>query len=101
MAQNLAPKQLNFVADFTTAVTGLLRANDVLISLVAQWKGNSYATGASPSENNITDEVLSGNSLNQQFAYMTADQLNRAEGSVEAVNAAVDTNRGYLEAMRS
>lgn len=100
MPTNLVPKQLNFVADFSAAITRFLQANDVLISLVAQWKGNSYAIGAEPIENNITDEVLSGNSLNQQFAYLTADQLNRAEGAVEAVQTTVDANRGYLEATR-
>ena len=101
MAQNLAPKQLNFCRDFGASVTRLLQANDVLISLVEQWKGNSYAIGAQPIENNITDEVLSGNAQIQDVAYMTADLLNRAEGAVETVNAAIEANRGYLEAMRA
>ena len=101
MAQNLAPKQLNFCRSFAAAATTFLQANDVLLSLVEQWKGNSYATGAEPIENNITDDVISGDPLIQDVAYMTADLLNRAEGAVETVNAAVEANRGYLEAMRS
>jgi hypothetical protein len=100
MAQNLAPKQLNFCRNFAAAVSGLLAANDVLISLVEQWNGNSYATGALPVENNITDEVLSGNAQVQDLAYMTAALLNDAEGSVVAVQQTVDAHRGYLEAMR-
>ena len=60
----------------------------------------AYAKGAVPIENNITDEVLSGDPLIQDVAYMTADLLNRAEGAVVTVNAAVEANRGYLEAMR-
>ena len=100
MAQNLAPKQLNFCRDFARAVTTLLQANDVLISLVEQWNGNSYAKDAIPLENNITDEVLGGDPLIQDVSYMTQDLLNRAEGSVVTINAAVDANRGYLEAMR-
>ena len=101
MAQNLAPKQLNFCRSFATAVTLFLQANDVLLSLIEQWDGNSYATGAQPAENNITDEVISGDPLIQDVAYMTADLLNRAEGAVKTVTEAVEANRGYLEAMRS
>jgi hypothetical protein len=100
MAQNLAPKQLNFCRDFARAVTTLLQANDVLVSLVAQWNGNSYATGAEPLTNNITDEVLSGDPQIQDLAYMTAAQLNTAEGSVVSIQQIVDQHRGYLEAMR-
>jgi hypothetical protein len=100
MAQNLAPKQLNFVRDFARAVTTLLQANDVLLSLVEQWNGNSYATGAEPLSNNITDEVLSGNAQIQDVAYMTAEQLNSAEGSVVSVQQTIEQHRGYLEAMR-
>ena len=100
MAQNLAPKQLNFCRDFARAVTTFLQANDVLLSLIEQWDGNSYATGAQPVENNITDEVLSGNAQIQDVAYMTADLLNRAEGAVKTVTESVEANRGYLEAMR-
>jgi hypothetical protein len=101
MAQNLAPKQLNFCRNFAAAVTAFLQANDLLVSLVEQWKGNSYATGAQPIANNITDEVISGNAQIQDVAYMTAALLNTAEGAVESINSAVQTNRGYLEPMRS
>ena len=100
MPQNIAPKQLNFVASFTAAVVELLNDNDALLGLLSNWNGNSYATGAEPIANNITDEVLSGNSLNQQWAYMTAQQLNEAVGAVKTVTDAIATNRGYLEAMR-
>lgn len=100
MAYNLVPKQLNFVDDFTQAVVELLRMNSVLLSLLENWSGNSYPTGAQPPENNITDEVISGDPLNQQWAYMTAEQLNRAIGAVTTVTEAVEANRGYLEAMR-
>lgn len=100
MAQNLTPKQLNFVRNFASAVRDLLDANDNLVSLVAQWNGNSYATNAVPTSNNITDTVLSGNSLIQDVAYITATQLNQSEGAVVTVLASVASNRGYLEAMR-
>lgn len=100
MAQDLAPKQLNFVQDFTAAVVQLLRTNDLLLAQLANWNGNSYATGAEPLENNITDDVLSGNSLNQQWAYITAIGLNEAIGAVKTVTDTVAANRGYLEAMR-
>ena len=81
----------------------MLDASDNLNALINQWNGNSYATGASPTANNITDAVLSGNSLIQDVAYMTALQLNQAEGAVAgtgAVLAVIAANRGYLEAMR-
>lgn len=100
MAQNLAPKQLNFVRQFSAAVVALLQANDALTSLVANWNGNSYATGASPTGNNITDTVISGNAQIQDVAYMTAAELNSAEAAVASVQAVVASNRGYLEAMR-
>jgi hypothetical protein len=100
MAQNLAPKQLNFVDQFTKAVVQLLSDNKELLDLLANWNGNAYATGAEPTSNNITDDVLSGNSLNQQWAYMTASQLNEAVGAVKTVNDTIAANRGYLEAMR-
>ena len=100
MAQNLAPKQLNFVSQFSVAVVQLLDINDRLIGLSSNWSGNSYATGAEPAENNITDEVLSGDPANQNWAYMTASQLNQAIGAVATINDAIAANRGYLEALR-
>ena len=100
MPQNLVPKQLNFVGQFTAMTVQLLNDNDVLLGLFSNWLGNAYATGADPIENNITDEVLAGAGLNQQYAYMTASQLNQAIGAVKSVTDAIETNRGYLEAMR-
>ena len=47
MAQNLAPKQLNFCRDFARAVTTFLQANDVLLSLIEQWDGNCLCKGRS------------------------------------------------------
>ncbi len=100
MAQNLAPKQLNFCRAFATAVVALLDANDNLTALVNDWNANAFATGASPTGNNITDTVISGNSLIQDVAYITAADLNTAEGAVVAVQTTVAAQRGYLEAMR-
>jgi hypothetical protein len=100
MAQNLALEQLNFCRQFSAAVVALLQANDSLLSLINNWNGNNYATGASPTSDNITDDVISGNSLVQDMAYMTAAELNSAEGAVVTVTSSVAANRGYLEAMR-
>ena len=100
MAQNQTSKQLNFISGFTQGVVSLLKANDDLLSLINQWNGNSFATGASPSGNNITDTVISGGSPPSSFQYMTAAQLNSAEGAVVSVTSTVAANRGYLEAMR-
>lgn len=84
---------------FSAGVVALLAANDNLVSLVNQWNGNSYATGASPTGNNITDAVLSGGT-NQQVAFLSAAGLNEAEGAVVAVQATVAAQRGYLEMAR-
>jgi hypothetical protein len=100
MAQNLVPKQLNFLSAFTQGIIALLQANDNLTSIIANWNGNSYATGASPTSDNITDTVISGGTPPSAFAYMTAAELNSAQGAVVNVQATIATNRGYLEAMR-
>ena len=96
MPTDMTSKQLNFVSEFTQQVVSLLNNNDAIVSLMANWTNNGFATGAEPSENNITDEVLAGSS----FKYMTASDLDQAIAGANAIVQAVAANRGYLEPMR-
>lgn len=95
MSQDLSTKKTNFLTRLTAANQTLLDTMEKIAALKAEWDANAYATGASPSGNNITDaEVQSG------FPYMTAAQLNSLIGAHVSVADAVASNRGYLEAAR-
>ena len=95
MAGALVTKRQNFISNFTAQVVALLALNDELLSLYNEWNANAFATGASPSGNNIVDGDLTGN-----LAYLTTAQIDSAIGAVVTVTGSIASNRGYLEAMR-
>lgn len=88
-------KEQNFINAYTTAVTNILNANISLTNIVSQWNAMAYATGASPSGNNITDATAASvrPSLNALI-------LNQAMGAIASVQATIAANLGYLEAIR-
>lgn len=95
MAADLTPKQTNFVARYRAAVVDMLKTGDTLDDLKAEWDANAYATGATPTANNITDAVMLA-----VAPYATAAQLNAAIAAVEALKSTFAAGRGYLEALR-
>lgn len=99
MAQNISSKQLNFVSRLVAANQALIAAADTLAALKAEWDGDAYATGASPTGNNITDALLNGGTP-PPFPYLTATILNNLIGAHVSIAATVAANRGYLEAAR-
>lgn len=93
---DLAQKKSSFIRRYVAAVESFLTISDDLLALATEWDANSYPTGATPAENNITDQDLA-----LVAPWLTALQLNQAVGAVDAVNQTVDSQRGYLEAVRS
>jgi hypothetical protein len=95
MTIDLTLKQQNFINSLTNAVVNLQNANDAVGQVLMQWNAMAYATGASPSSNNITDAVASAlrPSLNALI-------LNEAIGALASVQAAIASNTGYLESVR-
>lgn len=96
MAQSLTSKQVNFAGRYVQGIQAVLTAFDGLELLKNEWDANAYATGASPSGNNLTDALLQSNG----YAYLTALQVNQAVGAVESLRTTLAANRGYLEALR-
>jgi hypothetical protein len=92
---DLAQKKAAFIRRYVIGVQNLLAASDEVSNLNAEWNANAYATGATPSGNNITDMDLAVTA-----PWITAAQLNEAEGATVAVGDTVATQRGYLEAIR-
>jgi len=93
---DLAQKKGSFIRRYVAAVESFLTISEQLAALDVEWSANAYPTGASPAENNISDEDLA-----LVAPWLTALQLNQAVGAVDAVNQTVDSQRGYLEAVRS
>jgi hypothetical protein len=92
---DLAQKKSAFIRRYVTGVQALLAASEELTNLNKEWDANAYATGATPAGNNITDMDLA-----TVAPWITALQLNEAEGATVAVGDTVTTQRGYLEAIR-
>jgi hypothetical protein len=92
---DLGLKKGSFIRRYVTAIEGLLAASELLSTINGEWDANAYATGASPPENNITDADLAA-----VAPWVTALQLNEAEGATVAVGNTVTAQRGYLEAIR-
>jgi hypothetical protein len=88
-------KQQNFISALTNAIIALQTANDACGQVAMEWNAMAYATGASPTGNNITDAVA-----NQIRPSLNASIINSAIGAIAAVQATVAANAGYLEAMR-
>ena len=95
MAQSLQSKQLNFLTRLNNANLTLIQTVETLAALKAEWDANAYATGASPSGNNLTDVIVQAG-----FPYETALIINQLIGAHVAIKVTVDANRGYLEAAR-
>jgi hypothetical protein len=92
---DLAQKKGSFIRRYVAAIEGLLAASELMSAMNGEWDANGYATGASPPENNITDADLT-----PVAPWITAVQLNEAEGASVAVGNTVTAQRGYLEAIR-
>jgi len=93
---DLSQKKASFTRRYIAAVESFLSISDQLAALATEWSANAYPTGATPAENNITDEDLA-----LVAPWLTALQLNEAVGAIDAVHVTVDEQRGYLEAVRS
>jgi hypothetical protein len=93
---DLTQKKSSFIRRYVLAIEGLLAASELVSAMNGEWGANAYATGASPPENNITDADLAA-----VAPWITALQLNEAEGATVAIGNTVTAQRGYLEAIRS
>lgn len=92
---DLTSKQADMITAITDAVLLLLNADAAATLVATEWSAMAYATGASPSGNNITDSVAEAArpSLNALI-------LNQSMGALASVQATIAANRGYLEAIR-
>lgn len=95
MSVDLTIKQQNYINYLTSAYSQLSSAMQIVDEAISQWNAMAYASGASPSGNNITDDVAGAlrPSLN-------AGILNSAIGALVSVQTVVNSNSGYLEALR-
>lgn len=92
---DLTSKSQNFIDALTSAVLLLQNANDAVGQVIMQWNAMAYATGASPSGNNITDAIATA-----KRPSLNALVLNSAIGALASVQTTIAANTGYLEAMR-
>lgn len=92
---DLTSKSQNFIDALTSAVLLLQNANDAVGQVIMQWNAMAYATGASPSGNNITDAIAAA-----KRPSLNALVLNSAIGALASVQTTIAANTGYLEAMR-
>jgi hypothetical protein len=93
---DLTQKKASFIRRYVAAIESLLTMADDLAVLANEWSANAYPTGATPTDNNITDADLA-----VVAPWLTALQLNECVGAADAVNQTVKAQRGYLEAARS
>jgi hypothetical protein len=92
---DLSQKKANFIRRYIDAVDALMHQMNTLAGLSEEWNANAYATGAEPLENNITDADCANTA-----PWVDALKLNLAEGALVAVADTVQSQRGYLEAIR-
>ena len=95
MAADLAQKKSAFIRRYYAAIDSFINQVNDLQGLKAEWDAMAYATGAQPPENNITDADCTATA-----PWIDALILNEAIGAQVAVGNEVDSQRGYLEAVR-
>ena len=95
MAADLTQKKSTFIRRYVDAINTFMNQVNDLDGLKAEWDANAYATGASPPENNITDADCAA-----VAPWIDALKLNQAIGAQVSVGDTVNSNRGYLEAVR-
>jgi hypothetical protein len=92
MAQVWTTKQQNFLSRLSTAAVDLIKANDALVSLSAEYTANLYGNGQA---NAMTDAVVQA-----VLPASTASLLFSAATTIASVTSTVNTNRASLESLR-
>lgn len=92
---DLTQKKDGFTRRWIAAIDNFMKQADDLEALNAEWNANAYATGADPLTSNITDEDLA-----RVAPWIDALALNQSIGAMQSVRAVIESNRGYLEAVR-
>lgn len=93
MAVDWTVKQKSFVQRYAAAVQSFMANCDALALLNAEFTANTYGTGGA---NAVTDVIVQ-----QVVPSATAAQFSSAEGAVVTIMTTVNSNRGYLEALRT
>jgi hypothetical protein len=95
MAQDITPKQKNFVGRYQNALQALRSAVDQVRLLNQEWSNMGFATGAPNVDG--TSWIIPDAQVQAAIPQATAVQLNSAVGGATAVVTAFDSNAGYIE----